>query len=345
VPSGAPIGDELIEGRSADASATGYEYCSIHELLDSYTHLLQKTGDPAWADRIEWLLFNAGQGARHPNEPSIAYLKTDNSTSMTGKLHPSDGDDLKNPQTRYKYSPTHQDVAVCCVPNAGRIYPYYVKSMWLRTVKGLQAALFGPCEVNTAIKGVKVRIIEQTEYPFSHELIFKFDVEEPVEFELTLRKPSWVSGIDVQVDGVWSEHTGSIRILKIWKPGDQVYLHFNTQVITNCFRDSEYFLSYGPLVYAQALEGMVREGRQYPMDGFRDVYYDALRQPTAELRLCDRVNFVPELMSGDPEFPWYSARALNGIVLNASTNQLVPIRLVPMGGTILRRVTFRKAEN
>ena len=61
---------------------------------------------------------------------------------MTGKLHPSDADDLKNPQTRYKYSPTHQDVAVCCVPNAGRIYPYYVKSMWLRTTKGLQAALF-----------------------------------------------------------------------------------------------------------------------------------------------------------------------------------------------------------
>ncbi len=226
VPSGAPIGDELIEGRSADASTTGYEYCSIHELLDSYTHLLQKTGDPAWGDRIEWLLFNAGQGARHPHEPSIAYLKTDNSTSMTGKLHPSDADDLKNPQTRYKYSPTHQDVAVCCVPNAGRIYPYYVKSMWLRTTKGLQAALFGPCEVNTVIHGVKVRISEQTEYPFSHDLIFTFDVQRPVEFELSLRKPSWVSGVEVEVDGEWLDRNGSISILKVWKPGDQVRVHF-----------------------------------------------------------------------------------------------------------------------
>ena len=42
-------------GRQADADETGYEYCSIHELLDTYTHLLQKNGDLRWADRVEWL--------------------------------------------------------------------------------------------------------------------------------------------------------------------------------------------------------------------------------------------------------------------------------------------------
>ncbi|HYG19407.1 MAG TPA: beta-L-arabinofuranosidase domain-containing protein, partial [Ohtaekwangia sp.] len=120
-PSGGPIGDEWIGGRNADPSETGYEYCSIHELLDSYTHLMQKTGDLSYGDRIEWLLFNAGQGARHPEGHSIAYLKTDNSFSMTGPLHPGAADDK---QTRYKYSPVHQDAAVCCVPNAGRIFPY-----------------------------------------------------------------------------------------------------------------------------------------------------------------------------------------------------------------------------
>lgn len=51
---------------------TGYEYCSIHELLDCYTHLLQKTGSAGWGDRAEWLLFNAGQGARHPEHHAIA---------------------------------------------------------------------------------------------------------------------------------------------------------------------------------------------------------------------------------------------------------------------------------
>ncbi len=119
---------------------------------------------------------------------------------------------------------------------------------------------------------------------------------------------------------------------------------FNTQVKINRFRDSEYYLSYGALVYAQALEGKVREGRQYPLDGFRDIYYDPLKQPKPELRLCGEESFVSEQQSGDPEFAWDSAGALNGLAINASANQLVPIRLVPMGGTILRRVTFRKVE-
>jgi DUF1680 family protein len=157
-PSGAPIGDENIGGRRVDASETGYEYCSIHELLDSYSHLLQKSGDPRWADRAEWLLFNAAQGARHPHESAIAYLKTDNSFSMTGLLHPGDPLDQKNPQTRYKYSPAHQDVAVCCVPNAGRIGPYYVKAMWMRSADGLAACLYGACELQTQVGEAEAQI-------------------------------------------------------------------------------------------------------------------------------------------------------------------------------------------
>ncbi|HFT5403281.1 TPA: glycosyl hydrolase, partial [Escherichia coli] len=35
-PSGAPIGDEWITGRTANATYTGYEYCSVHELFSTY---------------------------------------------------------------------------------------------------------------------------------------------------------------------------------------------------------------------------------------------------------------------------------------------------------------------
>ncbi len=165
-PSGGPIGDEFIEGRDASAGETGYEYCSIHELLDSYTHLLQKTGAPDWGDRTEWLLFNAGQGARHPGGRGITYLRTDNSVQLTGPLHPGDPPTHHGPQTRYKYSPVHQDVAVCCAPNVGRIYPYYVRSMWMRSAEGLVATLYGPCELKTDVEGSPVRIRETTNYPF-----------------------------------------------------------------------------------------------------------------------------------------------------------------------------------
>ncbi len=64
---------------------------------------------------------------------------------MTGGLN---GDTSNEHQTRYKYSPVHQDAAVCCVPNAGRITPYYVTSMWMKHEEGSVATLLGPSEVN-----------------------------------------------------------------------------------------------------------------------------------------------------------------------------------------------------
>ena len=42
----------VVAERTADATLTGYEYCSLHELLDSYTVLLQKQGNPKTAEAI-----------------------------------------------------------------------------------------------------------------------------------------------------------------------------------------------------------------------------------------------------------------------------------------------------
>src|SRR5690606_23279126 len=107
-PSGGPIGDEWIGGRQADATRTGYEYCSIHELLDSYALMLQKSGRARYGDLIERVFYNAAQGARDPRHSAIAYLKTDNSYEMTGTKNGSLSE--KN-QTRYKYSPAHKEAA------------------------------------------------------------------------------------------------------------------------------------------------------------------------------------------------------------------------------------------
>ena len=83
-----------------------------------------------------------------------------------------DVDDPKHPQQRFKYSPAHQDVAVCCVPNAGRIYPYYVKAMWMKSDDGITATLLGPSKVKTVINNVEVEILEKTNYPFEHRIVF-----------------------------------------------------------------------------------------------------------------------------------------------------------------------------
>lgn len=328
-PSGGPIGDEFIAGRQADAGETGYEYCSIHELLDTYTHLLQKTGEMKWADRAEWLFLNAAQGARHPSQPGIAYLKTDNSSSMTGALHPNDPQDPQNPQIRYKYSPVHQDVAVCCVPNAGRIASYYVKSQWLRSPNGVVAALYGASELQIEINGVALKIFETTNYPFHLEITFRVEVDLPTEFTLGLRKPVWANGFSLSGAENFSESDGLISIRKIWSGSETLTLSFKTDVIITPWGSDECFVSYGPLLFALPLEGQSRPGREY-RTGFQDWYYDSAMLP-ASLTLPPNAKFVLQHSPFDPAHPWQSISLQCGL------------ELIPLGSTILRQVTFKQA--
>ena len=347
-PSGGPIGDEFIAGHEADASETGYEYCSIHELLDSYTQLLQKTGEMSWADRAEWLFFNAAQGARHPSETptvqsncgGIAYLKTDNSFSMTGSLHPDDPQDEQNPQIRYKYSPVHQDVAVCCVPNAGRIAPYYVKAMWLRSEDGLIASLYGASELRTEINGVSVFLTETTDYPFDPVITIKVETAQPIEFTLSLRKPGWATGFSLG-DLAFTEQDNLINIRKTWQSGDVVTLRLTATVKTQPWRD-EYIVSYGPLLFCSPLAADHFPGREYA-PGFRDSYY---RMPASSadqgLRLDPSATFMLQYLPFQSAHP-FDALTLTGELFDRDGTPK-PVQLIPLGASLLRQVTFPRGK-
>ncbi len=257
---------------------------------------------------------------------------------MTGPLHPDDVINPQNPQTRYKYSPVHQDVAVCCVPNAGRIYPYYVKSMWMRSAEGLTAMLYGAGELHTEVNGTTVHIHEATNYPFDLNITFTVKVSQPIEFELSFRKPAWAVGVVVETDSRWHEENGLITIRKTWHSGEQVILRFQAAVKTETFHDDEFFLSHGPLLFALPLNGQAKEGKSHPLEGFRDLYY--FPDNSNRTVINGRENFTLERQPFNPEHPFDASVALVES-MPADTNR-DPIRLIPIGGTILRKVTFRR---
>lgn len=347
-PGGGPIGDEWVAGRNADATETGYEYCSIQELLDSYSHLLQKTGNLEWADRMEWLLYNGGQGARHPFEPAIAYCKTDNSFSMTGALHPVKPSAGRQADTRYKYSPAHQDIAVCCVPNAGRIYPYFVKAMWMNDGNDLVATLYGPCEVTTTIKGVTVRISEDTAYPFDDEVLLVISTDKPIMFRISLRKPGWSNDFILKAGSAKIQETKDCLTLeKKWENGDRISLRFFPGIISHEDLQGEHYLSRGPMVYALPLQGREKVSRQYGLDRFRDLYYYPGKQSYGNLAYQDSLLAGFRFNRGEPgePDPWINNLSITGYMVNQVTGEQQEVTMVPMGGTILRQVTFKKVNS
>ncbi len=345
MPSGGPVGDEWVGERASDATETGYEYCSLQELLDSYTHLLQKTGDLKWADKVEWILFNAAQGARHPEESSIAYLKTDNSYSMVGKFRPDDTyEEGKVAQVRYKYSPTHQDAAVCCNPNAGRIYPYYVKSMWLKNEQGLTATLYGASVVTTEIQGAQVTIEQQTNYPFELDIHFKILIDQPRAFELRFRQPSWAkdNGVPLQASGANISREGGGWIAhKYWQNGDKISLRFEAAIQLHQDRRQDYYFTYGPLLYALPIEAQRQVNKSHVVAGFHDLYYTSEQSHDFYLDSNQAQNFQLKYNEIDGKAPWKKpASGLQGVLWNAQTQQNEMVELWPIGSTILRRTTF-----
>lgn len=322
--SGAAIGDEWIGGGKADATNRGYEYCSLHELMHGYTSLFAKSGESRYADKAERLFFNAAQGARHPSESCIAYLKSDNSYYMTGGLN---GDTSVKNQTRYKYSPVHQDAAVCCVPNAGRITPYYVQSMWLKDQQGMVASLLGPCEVNTLWKGKQVSIKENTDYPYGYSIVFEIEAGN-VLFDLKIRKPDWVTRFSVSED--YKEQDGFIIIQKKWNGKQKIKIEFLPDVQVKHANQNEVYFTYGPLVLARSINGQATRTKSYPLKGFYDLQY----KPG---------NLVIYRYKNEKIIqPVKSKLLFSTLLFNPVTNQAEPVVLEPMGKTILRQVTFKQ---
>jgi DUF1680 family protein len=325
--SGAAIGDEFIGGRKADATNTGYEYCSLLELMDAYISLYMKTNDPIYGNKIEKLFFNAALGASHPTESAICYLKTDNSYVLDGGKN---GDQSDKNQTRYRYSPVHKEAAVCCVPNAGKIVASYVEHMWMQHDNGIYATLLGPSELNTSIQNEPISIKEITNYPFEDQITFKIVIKKNTRFNLFIKKPEGVE--DFTLNMPFENKDGFLRINRIWENGDTLSFRMYPSIKQHQTVQGEQYFMYGPLVLAHYILGKQNITKKYSVAGLKEMTYTPL-------------NNRKYLYTGMPlnknnlKYLSFSTQ-----MKDANTGALMPLELVPMGLTILRQTTFKNAD-
>ena len=253
---GGAIGDEWIGERCAHPYDTGYEFCSLHELLNSYSVLLQKKGEVAAAERMETIFYNAALGMRLKDGSGIAYLKTDNSYEMRGTRNGHPEADRK--QTRYKYSPVHQDVAVCCVPNSLRITPYFIQKAWMTDSEGhLVCNLLLPCALETEHRGGKVKIEMQTGYPLSDSI--RLSVYCETDQRIKLRKPVWAKEIKAS-----KEYATEGDYLGFSCKGgctEQIDLKLVTAPRVIQDRNGFHYFAYGAVIYALHHEAAEEKGR------------------------------------------------------------------------------------
>lgn len=323
-----------------------YEYCTITETVLSYGSALQKSGQAWMADAIEHVTFNAGQGARLADGRAISYATLDNRDHALEK----DG-------FRYQLGACHK--VACCNLQAPKLLPSYISNSWMRSQDGksLYLMLYGPVELRSRVKGIPVNIEQRTIYPMEESVTLLIDPASPVSFPLYLRIPEWASSFCIKADGaeVSAVENGFVRVFKKWQRGDRITLDFEAAVRITRWMNNELTVSRGPLVYAMKIEenlvptkvldhGFANFDVSAQDERQRTVVFDKTRLPAnADLSNArDKSLYVyvknPE---ADRDYPFdrpYGFIKGRFVV----DGQSCTMRLVPMGSTVLRRVTFKE---
>jgi DUF1680 family protein len=330
---GACISDEGVHQRPG-SPYIGCEYCTMLELLHSLQSGVEKTGREPLADWIEVLAFNSAEGARHRDGKAIQYCTRDNQFEAT----------RKGAGSRFKLSPTHDDVAVCCPVTALKFFPYFVNQLWMKTAAGdgLVAVSYAPNELTTTVKDVKVRITTDTAYPFEDEVRMTITPEKPVKFALRLRVSGWSKSTKVEAAGANVADADGWKVLtKEWRPGDRIAIAFNPAIERKTMANGDVYWKRGPLVYALPIPSERKVSRTYTVEGFND--YEYTPKPDAFWDYAvdeESVVFRFKKVAAKAN-PWIEPPLqLAGKLLNRKTNANEPVTLVPMGASLLRRTTF-----
>ena len=231
----------------------GIELCAVVEALYSLQHAAAILGDPALADRLERIAYNAMPATFSADMWAHQYNQQPNQVACTlEKRHwVSNG-----PESNiFGFEPNFG----CCTANMHQGWPKLAQSLWMATRRGgLAAVAYAPSDVRTVLdNGVAVTIVEETEYPFRGVITFGVNPERSARFPLSLRIPGWAEGATVRV-GQGAEQpaeAGRFHVLdREWRPGDRVVLNLPLTPRTSRWHRGGVAVERGPLVFSLRMD-------------------------------------------------------------------------------------------
>ena len=241
-------GDECLAGRNP---LQGTELCAVVEFLYSLEHLFSVFGDPAFADRLERVAFNALPATFAPDMWSHQYDQQVNQVQCT--VNPDHLWTTNGPESNlYGLEPNYG----CCTANLHQGWPKLAAHLFMKTPDGgLVAAAYAPSRVDFVSRGVPVSVHLDTDYPFRETLAITVRPQRPVRFPLLLRVPAWARGATVRVLGrERAMAAGSLhRLESEWSGETSLHVRFPMRPAVSVRYNGAVAVERGPLVYALAL--------------------------------------------------------------------------------------------
>lgn len=130
----------------------------------------------------------------------------------------------------------HFDGCACCPPNLARTFaalPGYIygvsKDGQIYVHQYIQST------ADVVLKGVNVRITQDTQYPWDGNVVLHLTIPSPQRFDLLLRRPAWADEMIVQINGKRIRPQelvrGYVRVSNLWKNGDTVAIEIPMEVV------------------------------------------------------------------------------------------------------------------
>ena len=278
--------DGMLNGSEplADRSTTGgTELCAIAERILSCRTVLSVTGNPAAADDLEDVAYNALPATLAPDGKGIRYYLLLNQPACIDKglLFANNG---FGSQVTGAICPGPHSGFGCCRSNFHVAWPKVAESMWMRKEGGLAAVVHGPSRVTAELPCGRVTLAEETEYPYSGRIVLRV-MEGGGRFPIFVRVPRWAKAADA---GTFRRYDGE------WKSGDSFVVDFPMETELSFWNRQSVAVRRGPLLYALKIKAKRTAVASY--------------QVPYEKRACGADGFPRWELT--PETPWNYALAL-----------------------------------
>ncbi len=230
----------------------GVELCGMVEQMASDEYMLRLTGDPYWAANCEDVAFNTYPAAVMPDFKALRYITAPNMIVSDSKNHhPS----IDNSGPFLSMNPFSSR---CCQHNHSQGWPYYSENLVYATPdNGAAIAFYGACRADMRVAdGQKIRVIEDTQYPFDEQIRISLQMKGKVEFPFYLRIPRWTENPTVSVNGdavqIYPGNKKYLRMNRVWKDGDVITLRFPMSIQIRHWPTNQNSVSvnYGPLTFS-----------------------------------------------------------------------------------------------
>ena len=253
-PQGMYGGDEPLHGKNP---VQGVEFCSIAEEMFSLETMISITGEMAFADQLERIVYNALPTQANDDFTKRQYMQAANQVELTDQL-----------ATSYETQPHRGTDFVygllsgypCCTCNMHQSWPKFVQNLFYATKdNGVAAISYAPSEVRLTVGNqTQLALTEETGFPFREEINFTMQLSQSDQFPFVLRAPTWCENPEVIINGELQEieiEEQKISLDRTWHDGDKITLRLPMKFTTSIWYDFSIAVERGPLVYALKIRG------------------------------------------------------------------------------------------